>query len=172
MTQAKMPSWPEDLLSLFLNLWLWPKHHPISLKTSLFILKRLFWKSERTLTVSSFHFLSNDLLILKAMLMPLTEKRKGHDKKEMIKSESSKMTILRNYMCIYIRVYVCVSLIRYVFQSLAYTIPVCMKLNIDHSRNNYWDWTNVPYWFPPAFSIPAGVSAIETWEKWVECSIL
>lgn len=40
--------------------------------------------------------------------MPLTEKRKGHDKKEMIKSESSKMTILRNYMYIYIHVYVCV----------------------------------------------------------------
>ena len=71
--------------------------------------------------------------------MPLTEKRKGHDKKEKIKSESSKMTVLRNYMYIYIYmcVYVCVSLIRYVFQSLAYTIRVCMKLNIDHSRNNY-----------------------------------
>lgn len=146
MTQAMMPSWPEDLL-FFLILVLWPKHHPISLKTSLLILKRLFWKWERTSTVSSFHFLSNDLLILKAMLMPLTEKRKGHDKKEMIKSESSKIAILRNYIYVYI------PLIRYVFQSLAYTIHVCMKLNIGHSRNNCWDWTNVPYWFLPAFSI-------------------
>ena len=42
------------------------------------------------------------------MLMPLTEKRKGHDKKEKIKSESSKMTILRNYMYIYMCVCVCV----------------------------------------------------------------
>ena len=146
MTQAMMPSWPEDLL-FFLILVLWPKHHPISLKTSLLILKRLFWKSERTSTVSSFHFLSNDLLILKAMLMPLTEKRKGHDKKEMIKSESSKIAILRNYIYVYI------PLIRYVFQRLAYTIHVCMIFNIGHSRNNFWDWTNVPYWFLPAFSI-------------------
>ena len=64
------------------------------------------------------------------MFMPLTEKRKGHDKNKMIKSESSKITILRNYIYVYI------PLIRYVFQSLAYTIHVCMKLNIDHSRNN------------------------------------
>lgn len=32
--------------------------------------------------------------------MPVSETRKGHDKKEMIKSESSKITILRNYICV------------------------------------------------------------------------
>ena len=99
------------LVSLFLSLWLWPKHHSISLKTSLLILKRLFWKSERTSTVSSFHFLSNDLLILKAMLMPLTETRKGHDKKE-VKAQK-----LLFWEIIYMCVCVCVCVLNKVYVS-------------------------------------------------------
>lgn len=56
------------LCVLLLILWLLPNHCPVSLKPALLILKRLFWKSETwTLTVSSFHFLPNDVLILKAM---------------------------------------------------------------------------------------------------------
>ena len=74
--------------------------------------------------------------------MPLTEKVRGHNTKEMIKSKCSKFTILGCFMYIYApnEDYGLKPGLRH---------SMCMGLSIIWTRNNYWDDVSIDYWLLP-----------------------